>query len=73
MIKKVLETTLNDRESDTIANPELLNRAKFLRKMAEKYIKMIQITNEVSNVIEQINGVIDDISLYGSIDTLSIE
>jgi len=72
LINKVLEMTLNARESDTITNPELIKRASLLREMAEKFIRKIQLTNEVKNVIEQINVVIDDISVYCSIDSLSI-
>ena len=72
LTNKVLEMTLNARESDTITNPELVKRASLLREMAEKFIRKIQLTNEVKNVVEQINAVIEDISLYCSIDSLSM-
>lgn len=72
LTNKILEMTLNARESDVITNPELVKRASLLRDMAEKFMSKIQLTDEVKNVIEQINGVINDISLYCSIECLSV-
>lgn len=69
---KVLEMTLSAREMDAITNPELVKRASFFRDMAEKFINKIQLTDEVKCVIENINGVIEDISTYCSIESLEM-
>ena len=72
LTNKILVLTLNARETDIITNPELVKRASFLRDIAEKFMSKIQLTDEVKNVIDQINGVIDDISLYCTITSLNI-
>ena len=69
---KVLEMTLSARELDAITNPELVKRASFFRDMAEKFINKIQLTDEVKCIIENINGVIEDISTYCSIESLEM-
>ena len=72
LIAKVLGMTLSAREMDAITNPELVKRASFLRDMAEKFKNKIQSTDEVKSVIENINGVIEDISTYCSIESIKM-
>lgn len=70
LTNKVLEMTLADREKDVITNPELVKRANLLTNMIDKFMKKIQLTDEVRNLIEKTNNVIDDISTYCSIKSI---